>query len=73
VLIGPLGLVNPAENLGRHNQAMLPHGKHTKLMGTPTIRRRKTKRVVSHLISEEEPSASHMCARISSHTYDRQK
>jgi hypothetical protein len=28
---------------------------------------------VSHLISEEEPSASHMCARISSHTYDRQK
>jgi hypothetical protein len=28
---------------------------------------------VSHLISGEEPSASHMCARISSHTYDRQK
>jgi hypothetical protein len=28
---------------------------------------------VSHLISEEEPSASHMCARISSHTYDRRK
>jgi hypothetical protein len=28
---------------------------------------------LSHLISEEEPSASHMCARISSHTYDRQK
>jgi hypothetical protein len=28
---------------------------------------------MSHLISEEEPSASHMCARISSHTYDRQK
>jgi hypothetical protein len=28
---------------------------------------------VSHLISEEEPSASHMYARISSHTYDRQK
>jgi hypothetical protein len=28
---------------------------------------------VSHLISEEEPSASHMCARISSHTYDRKK
>jgi hypothetical protein len=29
--------------------------------------------VDSHLVSEEEPSASHMCARISSHTYDRQK
>jgi histone deacetylase 1/2 len=29
--------------------------------------------LLSHLISEEEPSASHMCARISSHTYDRQK
>jgi hypothetical protein len=28
---------------------------------------------LSHLISEEEPNASHMCARISSHTYDRQK
>jgi hypothetical protein len=28
---------------------------------------------MSHLNSEEEPSASHMCARISSHTYDRQK
>jgi hypothetical protein len=28
---------------------------------------------LSHLISEKEPSASHMCARISSHTYDRQK
>jgi hypothetical protein len=28
---------------------------------------------LSHLISKEEPSASHMCARISSHTYDRQK
>jgi hypothetical protein len=28
---------------------------------------------LSHLISEEEPSASYMCARISSHTYDRQK
>jgi hypothetical protein len=29
--------------------------------------------VLSHLISEEEPSASHMCASISSHTYDRRK
>jgi hypothetical protein len=29
--------------------------------------------ILSHLISEEEPSASHMCARISSHTYDRRK
>jgi hypothetical protein len=28
---------------------------------------------MSHLISEEEPSASHMCARISSHTYDIRK
>jgi hypothetical protein len=29
--------------------------------------------VMSHLISEEEPSASHMCTRISLHTYDRRK
>jgi hypothetical protein len=28
---------------------------------------------MQHLISEEQPSASHMCARISSHTYDRRK
>jgi hypothetical protein len=27
---------------------------------------------VSHLFSEGKPSASHMCARISLHTYDRQ-
>jgi hypothetical protein len=27
---------------------------------------------LSHLFSEEKPSASNMCARISSHTYDRQ-
>jgi hypothetical protein len=26
---------------------------------------------LSHLFSEEKPSASHMCARISLHTYDR--
>jgi hypothetical protein len=28
---------------------------------------------LSHLISEEKPSASHMCVRIKLHTYDRQK
>jgi hypothetical protein len=28
---------------------------------------------VSHQFFEEKPSASHMCARISLHTYDRQK
>jgi hypothetical protein len=32
----------------------------------------QVQRLVSHLFSEEKPSASHMCARISSHTYDRQ-
>jgi hypothetical protein len=29
--------------------------------------------LLSHLISEEKPSASHMCASIKLHTYDRQK
>jgi hypothetical protein len=29
------------------------------------------RRRVSHLFSGEKPSASHMCARISLHTYDR--
>jgi hypothetical protein len=28
--------------------------------------------VMSHLISEEKSNASHMCAKIKLHTYDRQ-
>jgi hypothetical protein len=28
--------------------------------------------MLSHLISGEKPNASHMCARIKLHTYDRQ-
>jgi hypothetical protein len=28
---------------------------------------------MSHPISEEKPNASHMCARIKLHTYDRHK
>jgi hypothetical protein len=30
-------------------------------------------RGLSHVISGEKPNASHMCARIKLHTYDRQK
>jgi hypothetical protein len=28
--------------------------------------------IVSHLVLKKEPNASHMCARIKFHTYDRQ-
>jgi adenylate cyclase len=30
------------------------------------------KRLLSHMISQEKPNASHMCVRIKLHMYDRQ-
>jgi len=38
---------------------------------TPVFASWKQSWRLSHLISEEKPSASHMCVRISLHTYDR--
>jgi hypothetical protein len=41
------------------------------LMLFTTTVNRWNKASMSHLFSEEKPSASHMCTRISLHTYDR--
>jgi hypothetical protein len=51
----------------------LSREKEDSRMGWKHRQRENELDVLSHLISEEKPSASHMCARISSHTYDRQK
>jgi hypothetical protein len=51
-----------------------PNRKNKTKSNTYVIKKKTNGKVVahmSHLISEEEPSASHMCARISLHTYDR--
>jgi hypothetical protein len=46
--------------------------KHVATTSTTAVDSPSPTTLMSHLFSDEKPSASHMCARISSHTYDRQ-